>query len=387
MTQKKVAVVGGGISGLTAAFRLQKQLPNAQIELFESDSQTGGVLRTHQHQDWLIESSADMFASDPSFAVDLCNEIGLEQLCSTNPVGRRAYVVRNRQLVPVPAGLSLMQPRQLKSVLQTPILSFSGRLRMLAERNVPRRHSEQDESVFSFATRRLGLEAYQRLIQPLVGGIYSADAKRLSMQATMQRFVEMEREFGSLILAAKSSSTTSSTGSIEQESSGARYGMFLAPQDGMASMVVRLTAELNRVTLHRNRPVTSLTRDETGWQITIQDSDKEQTTNRFDAVILATSAKVSSHLLGHTCDTLSHLLSQLTYASMAIVILAVDQSQLTAAPHCFGFVIPEIESMSMIACSFASNKFPGRAPAEKPFCDALSVVPREATWSVVTIRS
>ena len=357
------AIIGGGITGLAAALRLEQKAPQSQITLIESTDRLGGVLQTRLESGYLIEQSADMFTTELGVMPALCRDIGLEhELISTNKIGRRAFVAKGDRLHPVPEGFSMMLPHRMDSILDSELLDPAGRLRLLAERWVPRPDDESDESLESFAVRRFGRQAFERLIQPLISGIYSADPKKLSMQAALGRFVSMERDHGSLILAAKSMKQSTS---IEAGSSGARYGMFLALKNGMQSLIDRMIESLSRTQILCNTRVQGvLPAAGGGWQIQTA-VDGCHDLKPIDGLILAARADATGKLLGSLDPELSRQLSSIENASMAIVVMAVDRAQIPNAPECFGFVVPEIENRNLVACSFASNKFPGRAPQGK----------------------
>jgi protoporphyrinogen/coproporphyrinogen III oxidase len=232
-SSRRIAVIGGGISGLAAAHRLVELQPAAKVTLFESSHRLGGVLETIRRDGYLIERSADMFTTKEPWALDLCRRVGLEdQLLNTNEAFRRAFVVHRGQLVQAPEGFTLMSPARMLPVLKTPLLSWRGKARLAWERFLPPRRDESDESLHDFAVRRLGREVYDRLVQPLIGGIYTADPTKLSMQAAMPEFVAMEREFGNLTRGIREKATKTN-----REGTGARYGMFLGLRDGMGSLV------------------------------------------------------------------------------------------------------------------------------------------------------
>src|SRR6185369_8366446 len=159
-------------------------------------------------------------------AMDLCRRVGIaDELIETDARFRRAFVVRRGRLVPVPEGFTLMSPAKVWPILNTPILSPLGKLRLACERFIPGRRDDSDESLEAFTVRRFGREAFERLIQPLIGGIYTADPAKLSMQATLPQFVEMERKYGSLIRGMR----VQGPGFSIQQASGARYGQFVTP--------------------------------------------------------------------------------------------------------------------------------------------------------------
>ena len=187
----RVAVIGGGITGLAATHRLAELLPQAEFEIFEASSRLGGVLHTVERDGYRIEQSADNFLVKPPAGIDLCRDLGItDDLLTTDESRRRAFVVRRGRLVPIPEGFYLMSPRRLWPILASPIISLRGKLRLFAEPLIGRATDTRDESVASFARRRLGVEVFEQLVQPLVAGIYTADPEQLSMAATMPQFVE-----------------------------------------------------------------------------------------------------------------------------------------------------------------------------------------------------
>ncbi len=197
-----VAIIGGGITGLAAAYRLGELQPRARVLVLESEAQPGGVLRSIRKDGFVIEESADSFLTALPYGLALCRRLGLEgEIIPTAPDRRRAFVVSRGRLEPIPDGLMIMAPTRLWPMLKTPILGPWAKFRMGLELLVPRSDAA-DESLASFVRRRFGRGAYDRLIQPLVGGMYTGDPERLSVRATMPRFLEMERSHGSLIRAS-----------------------------------------------------------------------------------------------------------------------------------------------------------------------------------------
>src|SRR6516162_7871533 len=185
---RKIAVIGGGISGLAAAHRIGELDPGAEVTLFEASNRLGGVIRTIRQDGFLIEQSADSFITNVPAAVDLCRRIGLGgELLQTDPNYRGASVVSRGRLRPIPEGFLLMAPERIWPIVTSPILSWRGKLRLARERWIKQRVEGSDESVASFARRRLGREAFERLVQPLVGGIYTGDPEKLSLAATLPR--------------------------------------------------------------------------------------------------------------------------------------------------------------------------------------------------------
>ncbi len=386
----RIAVIGGGITGLAAAHRLHELLPQAELALFESGPRVGGVLDTAHLAGFLVERSADNFLTRLPQAVALCRRVGLaNELLSTDESRRRAFVVKNGKLIPIPDGFFLMSPRKLLPLLASPILSLPGRIRLLAEPFIPRGPAStklnpeprtpnpRDESVASFARRRLGRETFERLVQPLVAGIYTADPEKLSMAATMPEFLAQERDHGGLLRARRRLGRLSDQST--NNASGARYSLFAAPKDGIASLVQALVARMTLSAIHLNAPIESVSQMSDGrWQLDfgfrISDfglahgSSNLQSAFRnpqsvFDALILAVPAHAAAELLNRQDHSLATELSAIEYAGCAVVSLAFQRKQIGHSLDGFGFVVPQVEHRCIIAASFASQKFPGRAPA------------------------
>lgn len=358
MTQGRVAILGGGISGLAAAHRITEIAPHLEVRLFEAQDRLGGILQTIRRGDYLVERSADMFTTREPWALDLCKRVGLaDELIETDQRFRKALIVFRGKLYPVPEGFQLLTPSKLWPMAASPLLSATGKLRMAGEYLVPPRKTRGDESLASFVRRRLGPEAFERLVQPLVGGIYTADPEKLSMAATLPQFLEMERRNGGLL---RSILKTPAKPEPKAEGSGARYGLFLAPRAGMSQLVDAVAARLPAECVRLQTRVEVLARSSECWSLTLSDG----TTESFDAVILSVPA--SQHQLLNSVDpALATLLSQIEHASCSVVALGYRRSQIKHSLSAFGFVVPAIEKRKVIAGSFASIKFPGRAPEDR----------------------
>ena len=366
----RIAVIGGGISGLAAAHRLRELAPTVSLRLFESSGRLGGVLRTVRDERHLIEQSADNFITNVPWGIDLCRRLGMEnELLTTDENRRQAFVVHRGKLVKVPQGFLLMAPSQLMPMLKTPLLSPLGKLRMLAEWAIPPKKSDSDESLASFVRRRFGREVFERLVQPLVGGIYTADPERLSLAATMPRFLEMERKSGSLIRAALKGKAGSEASNVA-DVSGARYGMFVAPKAGMSSLVDRLEERLPEDTIQLHTLVDNIHQNGNGkWQLAVAQTSNSKPLSPdsllFDGVILATPAYRAAKIVEDLDGQLAQLLNSIPYASTSIVTLVYSRLSIEHPLDGFGLVVPAVENRQILAASFASNKFPGRAPDDE----------------------
>jgi oxygen-dependent protoporphyrinogen oxidase len=363
----RVVVIGGGISGLAAAHRLvednslSKTAP--EVLLLEATSRTGGVIRTERQEGFLLEGGPDSFISEKPAAVELIKRIGLaSHLIETTPIHRRSFIVRGGRLYAVPEGFQLLAPSRFWPFVTTGIFSWAGKARMALDLVLPRRalsNGSDDESLAQFVRRRLGREALERMAQPMVGGIYTADPESLSLRATMPRFLEMERKHRSLIRAMWKQRRTLHA-SESKGMSGARYSLFLSLDEGMQTLVDGINAQLKDVSIRLNTKVESLVFDAANRKWKILTGANE--TILADAVCLALPAYISAKLLGEVDAPLAAELEAIPYASTATVNLAYKRSDIGHALDGFGFVVPLIERRSVLACTFSSVKFPGRAP-------------------------
>jgi len=366
----RVVIIGAGVAGLSCAHRLQSASRQArralQIILLEASARPGGVIDTEQRDGFLIEGGPDCFISEKPWAIALCRELGIEdQLIGTNPSCRRSYVLRRGRIMPIPEGYQLMAPGRLMPFATSPILSIAGRLRAACDLILPRGRPVADESLASFVRRRFGAEVLEGLAQPLLAGIYNADPEQLSLRATMPRFLDMERNHRSVILAlllARWRGRTASAGV-----SGARYSLFMTLKDGLGALVERLSGGLAVGTL---RPRTEVATVERGtpavgdagtsapWHITTAAGEGITA----DAVVLAMPAHAAGRLLTRLDPALAQELQAIPYGTSVTVSLGYRQADLPRPLNGFGFVVPRTEKRSLIACSLSSVKFAGRAP-------------------------
>ncbi|WP_168205159.1 protoporphyrinogen oxidase [Bythopirellula goksoeyrii] len=363
MPQSRFAVIGGGISGLTAAYRLTQEVPQARVQLFEASDRLGGVLSTFQQQDLLIERGADSFLTKQPWAVELCRELGLaEELIPTNSEHRRALVLCDGELHPVPEGFHMMRPQRALPILRSRLLSWQGKLRLLAERWIARPsgidREDFDDNLAHFATERLGHGAYARLVEPLLAGIFTADATKLSVAATMPEAIALVREHGTLWHREVSPGSEP-----DRSTSGARYGSFLTLRDGMSRLVNELAGRLPTSSIQLNKLARQLSRDEDGnWSLQLADGSM---CGPFTGVVTALPAPQTAKLVEQVDSQLCDLLRRIPYASSAVVSLAYNREQVSRPLDAFGLVVPAVEKSRIVAASFSSVKFPGRAPGDQ----------------------
>jgi len=359
----RIIVAGGGISGLAAAHRLielsQERKLAVEVLLLEAAERLGGSIKTERIGDFVIEAGPDSFISEKPWALRLCERLGLNsRLVSTNSVNQKIYVVYKGSLQPLPEGFFLLAPTRLWPLIRTPIFSWSGKLRIVCELFLPRDGIDSDESLASFVRRRFGSELLERVAQPLIGGIYGADPEQLSLSATMPRFSEMERSRRSLIWAMWREQWRRSP--RKHAGSGARWSLFVTLPGGMQELVDAIAAQLPKEAIHLNTNAAELEWNtaEKIWTATTDRGRKFEA----DGMILALPAYASADLLSSLAPDLTRELQAIAYSSAATVSLAYRLGDLPRGINGFGFVVPAAESRKIIACTFSSVKYPGRAP-------------------------
>jgi protoporphyrinogen/coproporphyrinogen III oxidase len=358
---RRVVVIGAGITGLAAAHHLcelaaSREMP-LEVTIIERGDRAGGPLKTVRRDGFIMEAGTDSMLVEKPWAADLARRIGLgEELIPTRAEFRRTLVVHAGRMVEIPDGFSLLAPARLGPVLRSPLFSPLGKLRMMLEPFIPARRDAGDESLASFVKRRLGREVLDRVAQPLAGGIYTADPERLSIQATMPRFVEMERKYGSLVRGLRAAAKTRAAQS--GETSGARWNLFVTLRSGIGTLADALAARLAR-SLRYGAEAAALTRAGETWNVALGDG----TALEADAIICAAPAPAAARLVAPHDQQLAERLRAISYASAAVVNLTYRESDFPSPPRTFGFVVPIAERRKIIAGSFSSLKYEGRAPA------------------------
>lgn len=347
-------MLGAGIAGLTAGWRIlrESQARGRHVELVvaEAGRSHGGSIATEKAEGYLLEGGPDCFLAIKPAGIELCRELDLESnLIGTIESNRRSFVVRGGRLHPVPEGFYLMAPGSIRVLAGSALFSWAGKFRMGLELFVRRRRDKGDESLADFVRRRLGRECLERLAQPMIAGITTADPEKLSMLAAMPQFPEMEREHGSLIRAL--SKRPASTGT-----SGPRYGMFATLDGGMQILTDALAASLG-TRLRTATRVTALRPSGAGWTATLDPGGDLQAA----AVVCALPAPRAAALLEKSAAETAALLRTIPFASVVTVHLGFREEEATL-PEAMGFVVPDVEQRFTVACSFTSRKFPGRAP-------------------------
>jgi protoporphyrinogen/coproporphyrinogen III oxidase len=347
-----VVVIGAGVSGLTAAYRAQQR--GVKVTLLEASVRAGGVIRTVRHDGCLLEAGPDCWVSTKPAGIELVKELGLEsELTGTREGLRRSFILHKGTLKRMPEGFFLLAPTSIGALLRTRTLSLPGKLRMGLEFFKPVRQDDSDESLADFVRRRFGREALERIAQPMIAGIYTADPEKLSLQATFPQLITMEREHRSVIRALRK------RGDKQQKAaSGPRYGLFVSLRSGMQTLTDKLAERLDDLRL--DTPVSAVRKVDGGFEVQTPGE-----TLRADAVIMALPACTAGELLTDVHAELGSTLAAVPYASSAVINFVFERGQIGHALDGMGAVIPAVEGRRLIAMSFSSVKFEQRAPEGK----------------------
>lgn len=380
---RRLVIVGGGITGLAAAFRAQELLgpgapaggaepgtrePPIEIALIERERRLGGKILTERQGEFLLEGTADSFLTRKPAAVELCRRMGVaDRLVGQLPQPIRSYVRRHHRLYPLPEGFSGMVPANLKALLASDLLSDSAKHRATMEPTIPPALSADDESVAHFMARRFGPEVFELLIEPLLSGIYAGDASSLSLMATFPQLREMERRYGSLLKGLARPAAAGSEAAVEAASDSGRAAApgepllppFLTFPEGMAELIRGITTSLSRVRVLSGRGVRAIARSaEGGFAVELAGGDSVDA----DSLVVATPAFESAALLAGVDGELSERLAAIPYASVALIHLAFRQADFPAPLSGYGYLIPQVEESDLLACTWSSSKWAGRAP-------------------------
>jgi oxygen-dependent protoporphyrinogen oxidase len=288
-----------------------------------------------------------------------------DRLINTNETGKKAFVYSRGRLRELPEGLVVIAPGQIRPFLQSGILGWAGLARMGLDLLLPgKRHRDgEDESLAAFFRRRFGRDAFDRLLEPLIAGIYAGDADQMSIQATFPRFVELERRHGSIIRGMMAARGRSS-----HEGAGPRRTMFVSLKNGLADLVRALVSHVTRqgVELRIGSAVEALrvrSHQLNRWMydLILQDGSSLS----VESLVLAIPAFVSADLLRPLSPIAGGLLEKIPYASTATVAMAFARSAVAPTVEGFGFVVPRIEGRELLAATWTSLKWPNRAPSDR----------------------
>jgi oxygen-dependent protoporphyrinogen oxidase len=366
---KKIVIIGAGIAGLSTALALEEEAVKRgmglEITLLERRDRVGGNIKTERAGGFLIEGGPDCFLSEKPWAMALCKKLGLgKELLATNEKNKKTFVLSGGKLHELPEGFILMVPTRVMPFLKNSLISPMGKIRMGLELFVPRRSGASDESLGSFVRRRLGQEALDKIAEPLVAGVHAGDPETMSVRASFPKFVQMEAEHGSLIKGMLARmrdlhGRKPAGGAQATPASGdGRVTMFMTLRNGLSDLVNAITARLNMTAIRTGVNAVGVRGSEGGYLIDVEGEPGI----KADAVVIAAPAYVASKLLERFDDALSAKLMTIPYVSTATVSLGYERKDIKHPLDGFGFVIPKTEKKNIMAASWVSVKFAGRAP-------------------------
>jgi len=354
---KKIAIIGGGITGLAAALALEKEKTAVEYRLFEAGSDLGGKIVTEKVDGFLVEGGPDCYMAEKPWLTRLAEEIGLAgSLIGTNDQDKGTYIFSRGRLHSLPEGLMLLVPTRIIPFALSPLISWPGKLRMGLDFVLPQRLSTEDETLEHFVLRRLGREALEKIAEPLIGGIHGGDPATMSLQASFPRFLTMEKDYGSLVLAMLAARRKGAKKPPLKR--GGPGTFFVSFRQGMGELVAGIRRQLNGQLL-LNSPVLAIHRQAEKYLIRTADGDYGA-----DGVILAVPAPAAARLLGPLDAQAGNLLGTIPMASSATVSLGYRWSDVAHLKRCFGLMVPHAEGRKINAVTLSSVKWSGRAPGD-----------------------
>ncbi len=370
---KKVIIIGGGIAGLAAAYRIQEEIEKGApiaCTVLEASDRFGGKIHTLRRDGFIMERGPDSFISQKPAVIELCQRLGIDDhLMGTKTDHPETYVYLNNKMVTIPDGLSLMVPTRFTPFITTRLFSWPGKIRMGMDLFLPKKRGNSDESLASFVRRRLGTEALERMAQPLMSGIYASDPERMSLLASFPMFAEVEKKHRSLILGMlaqkrrRATATHSPQGASGNNSKRGYkpFSFFLTMKNGLSEIVETLIEQSPDIQFRTNAQVNALEKNGKGWNVRLKSGEELEA----DAVILSTPANLTARLVEDWAPGIAARLDQIPYVSTAAVVLGFDRNRFAHPLRGFGFVVPHIENRKITACTWVSSKFPDRAPDDR----------------------
>ncbi|MBI5234135.1 MAG: protoporphyrinogen oxidase [Deltaproteobacteria bacterium] len=362
---KKVVIIGGGIAGLSAALSLKehsvlKNIP-FDITLIEKSQRLGGNIITQKTDGFLVEGGPDCFLSEKPWAMELCKRLGLgASLLPTNDEKRHTFVYTNGRLLEIPEGFILMVPTRIIPFLLSPLISLAGKIRMGLELFIPRKKDDSEETLGSFVRRRLGHEALDKIAEPLIAGVHAGDPETMSVNASFPKFVEMEKEHGSLIRAMLKRMKKTKTMHKATSDGTHRITMFMTLEHGLGELIDAIVKNLDGVDIRTGQTVSTIIKKGEVFEISLEGKE----IINCDSLIIATPAHIGAVLLNDIDKGLCQKLAAIPYVSTATVSLAYWKKDMPHPPNGFGFVIPRTEGRNIMAGTWSSVKFKGRAPED-----------------------
>lgn len=361
---KKVIIIGGGISGLSAAYRLQKAIESGeQVDylLVEKDNRLGGKILTEKIDGFTVEAGPDCFLSEKPWVAQVAGEIGVEdRIIGSNEASKRTFVYANRRLNQLPDGLMGLVPTKIVPFALSPLISWPGKFRMAFDLLIPKKTTDEDETLGSFVIRRLGREALDKIAEPLIGGIHAGDPDQMSLKASFPRFIQMEQKHGSLLkamLAARKNAPKPKP----PEPGKTPKTFFMTFVDGMGELTQKLADRLDQSKILQGKTVTGIKKAGEKYLVSIEGADSLEA----DAVIVTAPANIAAQLVKELDREICENLAGIPQATSATVNLAFKRSDIKESVEAFGFIVPISEKRKIKAGTYSSTKWNHRTPSDE----------------------
>jgi len=350
----KVAVIGAGISGLAAAFYLKQA--GVEVKVFEKEKQAGGKMKTVYENGYIIETGPNGFLDGKPYTLNLVKALGIEnRLYRSSDKARKRFIYTNGRLVRL--------PENPIAFLSSYLLSWKGKLRLIGEFFIPAKKDLSDETLGDFARRRIGEEALEKLLDPMVAGIFAGDPDRMSLKASFPVIFYLEKQYGGLtkgLIAKMKEAKKKGTKSSGPAGPG---GVLTSFKRGVNDLVDALTEKLGE-SIETETPVTKIKKISNKWEVTyLKNGEKKEET--FDKLIMSTPSYAAAKLLKGINEELSNLLSQIEYSPISVVALGFEKKGLGHNLDGFGFLVPRKEGKKILGALWDSSVFPNRAPEGK----------------------
>ncbi|MDI6692794.1 MAG: protoporphyrinogen oxidase [Anaerosomatales bacterium] len=375
---KRVVVIGGGVAGLGAAFRIARARAAAhdvEVVVVEKSDCVGGKIATDFVPDpaggeYVVDGGSDAFVSTKPAVRRVARTLGIEDdIVPALDENKRTLIVKGERLIELPDGIMMFAPTKLLPLATTPLYSWPGKLRMALDLLMPRKErwapgetaKDHDETLESFVVRRMGREALDRVAEPLVGGVHASDPKVMSLAATFPEFLEMEQKHGSLILGFLEQRKSREAMKARQPARpGAKpWSFFNTFVRGMQTLPDAMAAVVGADRILLRRAATAVERTGAGWRVTLEDGESLSA----DAVVIAAEAWAATRLVEGVDERIAELLSEIPCSSSVTVPLAFDESVCPFDKRWHGILVPLVEQRPLLAVTLSSSKWPDRTPA------------------------
>lgn len=358
VSQRRIAIVGGGVAGLAAAYELTRRQRepdiDLSIDLFEARDRLGGVILTEEVDDYVLDAGPDAILTLKPAGVQLCRELGLgDDIIPTRDEHRGVALFSRGKLRSLPYGTGSSTLRKLEAYVTSGVVSWGAKLRMIADLFLPRGTSPEDESMADFFGRRLGREAVERIVDPLIAGIYSGDPDKLSIYSLFPRFPQMVARRRSILLSLLRAPQSSRT-------DGRTLPVFCSLRDGLGQLVEALIEQLDDTRIFLGTGIRAVTRRQNGYAVVTDAGERDG----YDDVIIAAPAWVASRLLANDFRSLSEIMRSIRYVSSGAVFLAFRREKMAERPRGYGFLVPNCEGRRINGATWITNKFEGRSPED-----------------------